>query len=86
MRIDKRVGYREGQGRPIYRPRWLSQYLAYFVKPHHLPNKWDNTSQDSPETSVTSDAIDANVTIITRKNDLSTPQQSNVCSNSMYVW
>jgi hypothetical protein len=29
---------------------------------------------------------DVNVTIITRKNDLSAQQQSNVCSNTKHVW
>ncbi len=41
--------------------------------------------RDKCKISVTSDATDANVTIITRKYDLSAPPQSNVCSNSKSV-
>src|SRR5712691_6876253 len=45
---------------------------AYFVQPHTLPIRWDHPVQDSPKTSVTTDA---NVTLLTRKNDLSAPQK-----------
>jgi hypothetical protein len=37
-------------------------YTSSWTGLPYLPPEWDNSSQDSPKTSVTSDATDANVT------------------------